>query len=177
MSLSVELKSYKLRNGAVDYGAVLKIPFKDRLIGLIENVGYKEMHITLGVAVQLSMEAMNLSKPLAPAQIISLVDNIIDTCEEDYLSLEDVLLFLQKLVRGEAGDLFSSLDIPKFMRMFEKYRQERHSAFLRFKEEIEAQRKCTPLSSKKGIIKKDPDMDASTFFDLLQTFNEQGKGE
>src|ERR1700748_2459317 len=95
----------------------------------------------MGAAIQLAMESLNLSQGLTTNQIFDLVDNIIDSSTEDYLGLEDVILFLQKLARGEAGKLYKHIDIASFMEMFEKYRQERHLEYIRTKEEHHSQYK------------------------------------
>lgn len=67
-------------------------------------------------------------------QILNLAEEIIDTSSEDNLSLEDLMLFLQNLVRGKYKLSYESFDIPKFMELFEIYRQERHSMILRLRE-------------------------------------------
>jgi hypothetical protein len=100
---------------------------------IMKSVGVKKVHMLLGASIQVAMESMNLSKPLTANQTFDIVDNILDSCGEDYLGVEDVILFLQKMVRGETGNLFSAMDVPKFMQMFEKYRQERHVEYLRIK--------------------------------------------
>lgn len=178
MELSLQLKKFKTNTGAVNFDAVLRIPHEDRLTGLISKVGYEKIHMTIGAAIQLSMESMNLAKPLTANQIFDLVDSIIDSANEDYFGIEDILLFLQKLVRGETGNLFSSIDIPKFMQMFEKYRQERHSEYMRIKEEMELQYKATPLMNERLSVgmRKNTDIDNKTFFELLETY-QSGKSE
>jgi hypothetical protein len=141
LDLSVSLKAYKYPNGAVNYLEVMKVPHDDRLPGLIVKEGLERIHKLLGAAITLAMESLNLKQSFTAPQIFDLVDNILDSANEDYLGIEDVVLFLQKLVRGEAGKLFNSIDIPTFMTLFEKYRQERHEELLRFREEEQAQHK------------------------------------
>lgn len=172
MQLGIAINSFKLANGAVNYPAILSVPGKDRIPALVGKIGYEKLHKTLGVAIQLAMESMNLSKPLTANQIFDLVDAIIDTSNEDYLAIEDVILFLQKMVRGEAGNLFSAMDIPKFMQMFEKYRQERHSELLRIREEQITQWKGMGGSHNRGDIEIDRNIDSATFFELMQVYNE-----
>jgi len=175
MQLSVSINSLKLANGAVNYPAILSIPGTDRIPSLVGKIGYERLHKTLGAAIQLAMESMNLSKPLTANQIFDLVDAIIDTSAEDYLALEDIILFLQKLVRGEGGSLFSAMDIPKFMQMFEKYRQERHSQLLAIRDEQVSNWRAMGKSVGKVSIEKG-DIDSATFFDLMQTYHE-GKND
>lgn len=150
------------------------MPLEDRLPGLVDKIGLKKVHQTLAVAVTIAMETLNLRQPLTPNQIIDLVDILIDSSSEDYLSLEDVLLFLQQLARGIMGTLFSAIDIPKIMGAFENYRQIRHNEYIKIKEEKEAQYKCQGSDDTK--YEKDPNVDAKTFLDLWQTYK-NGKDE
>lgn len=131
--VSVALRNYKLPNGAVNYPAVLSIPVKQRLPEMAKN-DFSGTSIMVGAGITMAMETMNLKNPLLPIQIVDLSEMIIDTAAEDNLSLEDVMLFLQKLVRGEYGKFYESMDIPKFMDFFEIYRQERHNALVQIRE-------------------------------------------
>jgi len=89
----------------------------------------------VGVGLTSALESMNLVRPMNATQIMDLVDAIIETSEEDHLSLEDLMLFLQQLVRGEFGKLYESLDIPKFMTMFEQYREDRFQSLRNIRDE------------------------------------------
>lgn len=89
---------------------------------------------TITAGVTLAMESLNLKQPMNPLQILDLSEAIIDTAEDDNLSLEDLMLFLQGLVRGKYSPLYESMDIPKFMEKFEIYREERHRAILEYRE-------------------------------------------
>lgn len=75
--------------------------------------------------VTLAIESMNLKRGLNASQINDLAEEILDSSHEDNLSLEDLILFMQRLVRGQYGELYESMDIPKFMTLFGKYRDER----------------------------------------------------
>lgn len=172
MQLSIAINSFKLANGAINYPAILSVPGTDRIPSLVGKIGYERLHKTLGAAIQLAMESMNLSKPISANQIFDLVDALIDTSSEDYLAIEDVILFLQKMVRGEAGNLFSAMDIPKFMQMLEKYRQERHGELLRIREEQITQWKGMGGAANRVDIELDKNIDSSTFFELMQVYNE-----
>lgn len=169
-----QLKQFKAQNGALLYERILSMPLEDRLPGLIAKVGLKKVHQTLAVAVTIAMETLNLKQPLTPNQIIDLVDILIDSSSEDYLSLEDILLFLQQLARGVMGTLFSAIDIPKIMGALEDYRQKRHLEYLKIKQEQDAQYKGLGADGSK--FEKDPNVDAKTFLDLWQTY-QNGKNE
>jgi hypothetical protein len=139
MALNVVLKNYKTPNGSVNYNVVLAIPQTERIPMLVNSEGYKKVHTLIVAGVQLAMESLNLSNSLSAAQIFDLSDTLIDSANEDYLSLQDVVLFLQKLTRGEMGSLYSQMDIAKFMELFEIYREERFQALNIIREEQQAQ--------------------------------------
>ena len=166
------LRLYKTQNGAVDYPTLLRIPTGDRIRGLIEAGGYQRIHVMLSAGIHMALESLNLSRSLSPEQIIDLVDALLDSATEDNLGVEDVVLFLQKLVRGEAGKLYNSLDVPKFMEAFEDYRQDRHVTLLRIREEQEAQYKVSGRSNR-TITTDKGDIDAKTLLELMQAFNEE----
>jgi hypothetical protein len=171
LEMNVALRPYKMPNGAVNFNQVLRVPSTDRIHGLISSGGYERVHRMLSGAIQVSLESMNINKTLTANQVVDLVDALIDSSREDNLAVEDIVLFLQKLVRGEAGKLFNSIDIPRFMEYFEDYRQQRHTEYLRAKEELHAQYKATGTMGRTTPVEKDADMDISTFFELLQTVN------
>lgn len=134
------MREFKGTGGVVKYENVLAIPFDNRISKLAEK-DYKGVSMAISAALHLAFEGMNLKRGMTADQEIDLAEAIIDTAAEDYLALEDLLLFLQKLVRGEYGILYESMDIPKFMDKFEIYRQERHENLMRIKEEKHIQYK------------------------------------
>lgn len=139
LALNQVIKAYKNPNGSVNYKMVLCVPSTERLPQLVNSVGYEKVHNLLVAGVQLAMESLNLSNSLSAAQIFDLSDTLIDSANEDYLSLQDVVLFLQKLTRGEMGSLYSQMDIAKFMELFEVYREERFQALNTIREEQQVQ--------------------------------------
>lgn len=141
LELNMALKSYKLQNGAVNYHAVLSVPRTERIPALLQLQGYKKVHKTILAGIQLAMESMNLSNSLTAVQTFDLTDMLIDSSSEDNLAVQDVVLFLQKLTRGEMGKLYNQMDVPKFMELFEVYREERFQALVKIREEQDMQYK------------------------------------
>lgn len=121
------LKEFKHENGQVDFGLLFKIPSGNRLPQLAK-ADYQETFALVTGGLTLAFETMNLVRSINESQILELSDTILESASEDNLSLEDLMLFLQKLTRGEYGKLYESMDIPKFMEMFEIYREERFQA-------------------------------------------------
>jgi hypothetical protein len=151
--ISVILRSYKFDNGAVNYPAVLSIPQESRIPELAKK-DFQGTIAAIGAALTIAVESMNLVRGLNASQIWDLAEAIIDTSNEDRLSLEDFMLFLQKMTRGEYGKLYESMDIPKFMELFEKYREERWQELNKIKLDRHSQHKGSGISEKSST--RDP---------------------
>ena len=173
MEMNIVLREYKLPNGSVNYNAVMKVPSEDRINALVAAGEYQQTLIVLSAGIQVAFENLNLSKPMSADQIVDLADAIIDSSAEDNLGIEDVILFLQKLIRGETEKLFSRLDSSVFMKEFERYRQDRHIECLRIREEQHVQFKGMGIGRNIPSVEKEDNIDPKTFFELLQTVNEE----
>jgi len=136
--ISLALRHYKEPSGVIKYKEVLSIPSENRITQMAANdFGKVSMIIVAGLT--LAFEGMNLKRGMNAIQILDLSEAIIDTAAEDNLAFEDLMLFLQKLVRGEYAPMYESMDIPKFMEKFELYREERHQELHRIRFEQESQ--------------------------------------
>lgn len=133
MGIMTALKQYKNNRGEVNYDVVLSIPKSNRLPQMAEK-DFVSIVGLLSAALTLAFESLNLKRPMTDVQVVDLAETILESSTEDYLSMEDVMLFLQKFVRGEYGSMYESMDIPKFMQAFEIYRQRRHEAYLQIQE-------------------------------------------
>lgn len=127
------LREYKLQNGSPNFIALFDVPNASRIRDLAK-VNYEDTSDLVVAALTLAMENMNLKRGLSAGQINDLAEEIIDTSNDDNLAMEDLILFLQALTRGKYGELYESMDIIKFMGLFEKYRDERWQEWVRFKE-------------------------------------------
>lgn len=125
--MNLILRQYKFDNGAVNFPAVLQVPSNERIPVLAKQDFQRILMLVIG-ALTIAMENLNLKRRLNEIQILDLAETIIDSANEDNLSFEDLMLFLQKLTRGEYK-LSAELDIPKFMEVFEVYREERHQQY------------------------------------------------
>ncbi len=136
--ISLALRQFKEPSGVIKFNEVLSIPIETRIPQLAANdFGKVSMIIVAGLT--LAFEGMNLKRGMNAIQILDLSEAIIDTAAEDNLALEDLMLFLQKLVRGEYAPMYESMDIPKFMEKFELYREQRHQELHRIRYEKESQ--------------------------------------
>jgi hypothetical protein len=138
--MNVILRNYKEQNGAIKYNSLLSIPVDER----IPELAKKDLSKIVGVitaGLTIAFESMNLKRAMNAIQILDLAEAIVDTSHEDNLSLEDLMIFLQTLVRGEYGPIYESMDIPKFMEKFELYRDKRHLALINYQADVAAQYK------------------------------------
>jgi hypothetical protein len=131
--INLVLRQYKLSNGAPNFENLFKIPSKERLPVLAKNDFDGTVDI-LAAGVTMALETMNLKRPMTPEQINELSEALVDTSHDDNLSLEDLILFMQRLVRGQYGELYEGMDIQKFMQKLELYREERHEEIVRIRE-------------------------------------------
>lgn len=160
MAISAHLSRFKER-GIIAFDKILSIQSSERIPALVKNPdGRYEVLIALTATLKSAFNNINLRMGLNEDQIIELSDSIIDQSFEDNLSLEDVLLFLQKLLMGEAGKIYDRMDIPTFFEMFEKYRQERYEALLNIREEQQAQYKSFGPSERWSDMNKEDERDA-----------------
>lgn len=124
LEVSTILREYKTQQGIVRFDKVLAIPVSERIPQLAKK-DFKRIVGIITAALTLAFEGMNLKRGMNPIQTLDLAEAVIDTAAEDNLAMEDLMLFLQKLVRGEYGNMYESMDIPKFMSAFESYRETR----------------------------------------------------
>lgn len=141
IAVNTHLSTFKER-GVVVFPKVLAISSANRIPALATTQeGRGDLLVALTASIKSAFSNINLRVGLNEDQMIDLADAIIDQSSEDNLSLEDVLLFLQKLLVGDAGKIYDRMDIPVFFELFETYRQERHEAILRVREEQQSQYK------------------------------------
>lgn len=142
---NIILRDFKTHGGATNYTALLSIPTAHRL-PMLAKTNYREVLGVVTAGITMAIESMNLNRPMNSLQVVDLSDTILESAEEDNLSLEDVMLFLQGLVRGNYGPLYESMDIPKFMEKFEVYREERYKSLCDIRYEQEQQHKAAPVN-------------------------------
>lgn len=131
--ISLILRNYKTTSGLENFPALLSIPSTERIPELSKK-DLTQTSALITVGLTMAFENMNLKRPMNEFQILDLAEVIIDTSNEDNLSIEDLMLFLQNLTRGKYEGMYESMDIPKFMEKFEIYRQARYEAIKLYRE-------------------------------------------
>ena len=137
IEVNLALKEYKTPLGQLNYPALFSVPSESRLVKMAEKEPKNTIALIVA-ALTMAFESLNLVRGMNGSQIMDLADAIIETSAEDNLAIEDLMLFLQKLTRGEYGKMYESLDIAKFMQMFEVYREDRFQALRNIRDEENA---------------------------------------
>lgn len=131
-AITTILKQYKEPSGIIKYTEVCKIPLSERLPALVEKDFMKATALVV-VAITMAFEKMNMKKRVDGVLINNIADEVVDTCGEDNISMEDLMLFLQGLVRGSYGNN-DDMTVSKFMNLFEIYRENRYAALMEYRE-------------------------------------------
>ena len=132
------------KDGYVNFEALLSIPLSERIHGLIENYGKKSVHRLLVMILNEFNNKLQLprTKKLTATKISVSACELMLTAYEDQLSLEDLILFLQRAKAGLYGPI-KNLVLPSVLfDRFEMYRQARHEVFVKLKEARDAEFKA-----------------------------------
>lgn len=118
------------------------VPLSERLPALAKMYGVEKLSGILSLAITKALNNFNLRVGMNPKQIMNLAYELINDAEQDQLAIQDILLFLDGMVKFKYGKVYDRMDMPTFFEMLEKYREERHQAFMNGKEEAHAQFKA-----------------------------------
>jgi hypothetical protein len=131
--MALILKQYKNTDGSLNFPALFNIPSGER-IPAIASKDFRKAVALISGAITMAFKSLQLKKGLNEIQILDIAEAIVDTSVEDNLGIEDLVLFLQGLVRGKYGTSFENINTPKFLELFEEYRQERHHQIIEIRE-------------------------------------------
>lgn len=136
-TMALILKQYKFKNGEVNFPAIFAtVPTSERLPALFKKDMFQATALVVG-ALTMAFKKMRLKK--VDGELINdIAEDVLDSSDEDNLALEDLVLFLGNLIRGKYGDV-DDITVTKFMRLFDKYRNERTDAIqeLRLNEHLQ----------------------------------------
>jgi len=138
--IAMVLQEFKTEHGAPNFPVLYSVPNNQRIRDLAKQ-DYRRINMVIVGALTVAFEALNFKRGMNGLQIVTLSDTIIEGASEDNLSLEDLMLFLQQMIAGKYEMTYESIDIPKFMKMFEVYRQERWSQWIKHNEDKHEQYK------------------------------------
>lgn len=137
-----ELCRFKEKGEALPLKVIELVPVNERLPALAKMYGNNKIAGILSLSITSALNNFNLRVAMTPDQIANLSYAILDEAEQDQLAIQDVLLFLDGMVKYKYGKVYDRMDMPTFFEMLEKYREERHLAFMNGKDEAHAQFKA-----------------------------------
>ena len=137
-----EMCRYKEKGEPLPLRVIELVPVSERLPALAKMYGVEKITNVLSVAITKALNNFNLRVGMNPQQILNLAYELINDAEQDQLAIQDILLFLDGMVKFKYGKVYDRMDMPTFFEMLEKYREERHQAFMNGKEEAHAQFKA-----------------------------------
>ena len=137
-----EMCRFKAKGEPLHFEVIKHVPVTERLPALAKTYGVDKIAIVLVKEITKTLNLFNLRVGMNAEQIASLSYSLIESAEEDQLALQDILLFLEALPKFKYGKVYDRMDMPTFYEMLEKYREERHKAFMEVKEEESTQFKA-----------------------------------
>ena len=126
------------------FDKLLSVPVADRIPGLMERYGQKTVHRMLLMILREFAFTIPLPryKKMSDTKLSVLACELMLTAAEDQLSLEDVIVFLNRAKAGVYGSIQSMTTTTSITNLLEKYRQVRHEAYVKMKAEQEAHLKA-----------------------------------
>lgn len=178
LDIAAHLGQFK-QNGVINFRAVLSIESRQRIPQLIlQEGGRNTVLIALSVALKNALGNLNMKYHMNEDQLVELADLIIDQAHEDQLALEDVVLFLQKMLAGEYGEVEFKMDSPLFFKLFEAYRQQRHEELMNARYEQQANHKVAGrFDDGSTETLKDGKLDSGTMLDLIKSMHMKDDSE
>ncbi|GAB4092239.1 hypothetical protein [Flaviaesturariibacter terrae] len=124
----------------VQWDKLLSLPEEDRIPGLITRYGKKTAHKLLLMIIKEFIATLGLPAYKRPTEtrVSVAVCEIMLSAQEDYLAIEDIILFLQRARAGVYGPIKSLVNLQPLFQQLERYRQERHDAYIKLKDMQEA---------------------------------------
>lgn len=115
------------------FDELLKV--KDRIPDLVKAAGPAHIGKLLMVELTKFVQSYTVVRPMNEDQIAECSYALLSTSEEDYLSLQDLIIFFEGAKQGKYGRVLDHIDQHIIFEMLEQYRQQRHITSLRIKEE------------------------------------------
>lgn len=171
--INQQLKKFKTDRGDINYTALFNIPVAER----INQMAKKDLGGTIkiiAVALTMAFEKMNLVRKMTNAQVLDLAEEIVDSSEDgDRIALEDLMLFLQKLTRGEYSELYEGIDQVKFIARFDEYRDVRWEEAKRIAENKHQEYKNMGDPQRTGSAKTALDEHLSSFTTKIESLKDE----
>lgn len=137
-----EMCRYKSKWGPLPLEVIKNVPVSERLPALAKMYGVDKMSIILGNYITKTLANFNLRVGMNAEQVFDLSVSLIESAEEDQLAIQDILLFLDGMVKYKYGKVYDRMDMPTFYEMLEVYREQRHQALMGVNDELQVNYKA-----------------------------------
>jgi hypothetical protein len=163
-----ELCRFKDKGEILPLKVMELIPVSERLPALAKLYGNDKIAIVLSKAITKALNNFNLRVGMNSDQIAQLSYSLIESAEEDQLAIQDILLFLDGMVKYKYGKVYDRMDMPTFYEMLEVYREQRHLAYAGLKEETHSQNKAAGDTNRMSN-EVDKDANRNAMIEYLKT--------
>lgn len=139
---NLALKQY-VEGDQVRFDGLLSIPLAERIPGLVKEYGIKRAQRLIKMVLQEFCFSIPLPKSakLSDTKIAACACDLVLAAYEDQLSLEDLIVFLERAKEGRYGRFKGTLTHSGIMQKLEQYRLDRSAVYYRLKDEQEAELK------------------------------------
>lgn len=127
MQVAANLRQYQSQ-GVIAFDKVLSIPLTGRIPHLTHVYGLENLHKLMIILLTRFNNDLNLVRPMSATQVTACAFELVMTTEEDFLSIEDYLLFFKGAKEGKYGRILDRLDHQTVFALLEEYREQRHQA-------------------------------------------------
>lgn len=132
---SLAYQQYSTKNSQPNFEALLSIPLKERIPGLISEYGLNRMHQLVLLLLQqfLSVAPSAKTKGMTESCTNACSFDLLLVADEDQLGLEDYIVFFEDVRRSKYKAFKGKITQVAIMEELENYRQLRYSAYQNFK--------------------------------------------
>jgi hypothetical protein len=110
---------------------LLALPLEDRLPGLMERYGKKQLHQLLLTLFKEFVASLKLPAYKCPnaTQLSVCACELMLSANEDWLAIEDIILFFRRVEQTHYGPVKTLATMTMLVQSLEQYREERHAAY------------------------------------------------
>lgn len=163
-----EMCRFKDKGEALPIRVMELVPVSERIPALAKTYGNDKIAIILIKQITATLNTFNLRVTMNSEQIAQLAYSLIESAEEDQLAIQDILLFLDGMVKYKYGKVYDRMDMPTFYEMLEVYREQRHLAYAGLKEESHSQNKAAGDTNRMSN-EVDKDANRNAMIEYLKT--------
>lgn len=130
------MRQYTGEDGLPAFRNLLALPA--RIPHLVKGYGDQQVHALISALIGAFANSFNVVRQMTAAQITACAFDLMESAKEDWLAMEDLVLFFDLARKGKYGKVYDRLDQQTIFEMLELYREERHQDLVRSREERDA---------------------------------------